>query len=75
LSSSRKLQRDADPKGGSRWAPIVVFGGILVIGIVSVSVVLAMHCNRDDAYLDPVKIRFDPNNVQERPVPERARGR
>lgn len=55
----------------SRWAPLVVFGGIAAIGLTSVLVVLINHCQREEPYLDPVRIQYDPDHP--RPIPEPKR--
>ena len=58
---------------GSRWAPIVVFGGILVIGLSGVTAVAIQHCQREEPYNDAELIPYDPENVK--PIPEPIRQR
>lgn len=55
----------------SRWAPLVVFGGILAIGLTTTSVVLIKHCQREQPYLDAVHIRYDPAHPRPIPKPKR----
>ena len=57
----------SDPKGGARWAPIVIFGAMFLIGAIGVTVVGVSHCNRDQPYLDQVKLPYNPNEI--RPIP------
>jgi len=61
----------SDPKGGSRWAPIVVFGGIVAIGATCVTIVLGAHCGREKPYLDPQKIEWNQRDVSMPPEPIR----
>jgi hypothetical protein len=81
LSSRSRRGRDShrepnpdprrDQKGGSKWAPFVVFGGILAIALTGVTIVLASDCNRSQPYLDPIKVPYDPNHVPVKPKPVR----
>lgn len=56
----------------SRWAPFVVFGGIIAIGLTTTSVVLINHCQREEPYLDAIQIEWD---GKPRPIPEPKRAR
>jgi hypothetical protein len=38
-------------------APLVVFGGILLIALATVLAVVIGHCTREEPYLDPEEIR------------------
>jgi hypothetical protein len=42
--------------GGSKAAPIAVFGGMIVIALIGLLVVLISHCRRDEPYLDSDQI-------------------
>jgi hypothetical protein len=37
-------------------APFVVFGGMLLIALVTVLTVVVVHCQREEPYLDPEEI-------------------
>lgn len=58
---------------GSRWAPFVVFGGMLAIALTGLTVVGVGHCQREEPYLDSIRIPWDPENVK--PIPEPIRQR
>jgi hypothetical protein len=62
-----------DRRGGSRWAPLVVFGGIVAIGLTGTLVVLINHCQREEPYLDSIRIDWDPEHVRPIPPPKRQR--
>ena len=57
--------RDTSPTGGGgSKAPLVVFGGMILIGLVSLLVVLISDCRRDEPYLEPEQIqRGTPDRV------------
>lgn len=64
--------RPAPTDGSGSKAPLVVFAGMILIGVVAVSIVLINHCNRDEPYLDLEEI---PQGTPERvppPPPESA---
>jgi hypothetical protein len=52
---------------GSRTAPFVVFGAMLLVAITSLTWVLIHHWKRDQPYLDPQEIR--PGTVDRVPPP------
>ena len=60
-------------RGESRWAPFVVFGGILAIALTTTSVVLINHCQREEPYLDAIQIHWDPSNPLPIPAPKPAK--
>lgn len=52
------------PRQGSSMAPLVVFGGMIAIGLAGLLVVLISHCRRDEPYLDSDRIeQGDPGRV------------
>ena len=57
----------------SRWAPFVVFGGIVAIAITGTTIVGISHCQREEPYLDAIKLNWDPENVRPIPKPKRQR--
>ena len=44
--------RPGPTDGSGSRAPLVVFAGMVGIGIVAVTIVLVSHCQRDEPYLD-----------------------
>lgn len=47
----------------------MVFGGMLLIALTTVSIVLIGNCNHDRPYLDAVKIPSDPARPHKIPKP------
>jgi hypothetical protein len=51
-------------EGSGSKAPLVVFGGMIFIGVVALLIVFVNHCRRDEPYLDPQEIeRGTPDRV------------
>ena len=64
--------RKAPTDGSGSKAPLVVFGCMIFIGVVTLLIVLVNHCRRDEPYLDPQEIeRGTPERVPP-PRPEHA---
>ena len=62
--------KKAPTEGSGSRAPLVVFAGMVGIGVVAVAIVLINHCQREEPYLDPQEIeRGTPDRVPP-PPPE-----
>ena len=59
-------------EGSGSKAPLVVFAGMVGIGVVAVAIVMIAHCRRDEPYLDPEEIRQGTPDRVPPPPPERT---